>query len=128
MRDWVQLARRNAWTLVALLALWPLGAALEQWLNPYYLQIVVYIGINVILAVSLNLINGVTGQFSLGHAGFLAVGAYVSAAITLLAWPAAAMPPANTATTNPSTAGAPAGHASSVMAALTYAPTARKPA
>jgi len=90
MRDWVQLARRNAWTLVALLALWPLGAALEQWLNPYYLQIVVYIGINVILAVSLNLINGVTGQFSLGHAGFLAVGAYVSAAITLLAWPAGA--------------------------------------
>ena len=34
------------------------------------------IGINIILAVSLNLINGYTGQFSLGHAGFMAVGAY----------------------------------------------------
>jgi branched-chain amino acid transport system permease protein len=90
MSDWAHLARRNAWPVVALLVLWPLGAALRQWLNPYYLQIVVYIGINVILAVSLNLINGVTGQFSLGHAGFLAVGAYVSAAVTLFAWPAGA--------------------------------------
>ena len=35
------------------------------------------IGINVIMSVSLNLINGYTGQFSLGHAGFMAVGAYV---------------------------------------------------
>ena len=34
------------------------------------------VGINIILAVSLNLINGYTGQFSLGHAGFMAVGAY----------------------------------------------------
>jgi len=39
-------------------------------------------GINVVLAVSLNLINGVTGQFSLGHAGFMAVGGYVAAGIT----------------------------------------------
>ncbi len=36
------------------------------------------VGINVILAVSLNLINGITGQFSIGHAGFMAVGAYVT--------------------------------------------------
>jgi branched-chain amino acid transport system permease protein len=41
------------------------------------------VGINIILAVSLNLVNGYTGQFSLGHAGFMAVGAYTSAAITL---------------------------------------------
>src|SRR5580693_8278051 len=40
------------------------------------------IGIAIIMAVSLNLINGYTGQFSLGHAGFMAVGAYVSAVIT----------------------------------------------
>jgi branched-chain amino acid transport system permease protein len=39
-------------------------------------------GINVILAVSLNLINGFTGQFSLGHAGFMAVGAYAAATLT----------------------------------------------
>jgi branched-chain amino acid transport system permease protein len=38
--------------------------------------------INVILAVSLNLINGFTGQLSLGHAGFMAIGAYVSVIIT----------------------------------------------
>ncbi|MEP6810229.1 MAG: branched-chain amino acid ABC transporter permease, partial [Chthoniobacterales bacterium] len=48
-------------------------------INPYYLQVVLFIGINVTLATSLNLINGYTGQFSLGHAGFMAVGAYASA-------------------------------------------------
>ena len=41
-------------------------------------------GINVILAVSLNLVNGFTGQFSIGHAGFMAVGAYASAMFSLL--------------------------------------------
>ena len=40
------------------------------------------IGINIILSVSLNLINGYTGQFSLGHAGFMAVGAYVGVVLT----------------------------------------------
>lgn len=48
-------------------------------INSYYLQVVIFIGINITLAVSLNLINGYTGQFSLGHAGFMAIGAYVSA-------------------------------------------------
>jgi len=79
--------RRNVVGLALVAAQWPLGAALGAWLNPYYLQIVVYIGINIILAVSLNLINGVAGQFSLGHAGFMAIGAYVSAAVTVLVWP-----------------------------------------
>ena len=51
-------------------------------INPYWLMILLTIGINIILAVSLNLINGYTGQFSLGHAGFMAVGAYTSAVIT----------------------------------------------
>jgi len=41
------------------------------------------IGIAIILAVSLNVVNGFTGQFSLGHAGFMAVGAYTTAKITL---------------------------------------------
>lgn len=40
------------------------------------------IAINIILVVSLNLINGFTGQFSLGHAGFMSVGAYASAILT----------------------------------------------
>jgi branched-chain amino acid transport system permease protein len=52
-------------------------------ISPYYLQILSLAGINIILAVSLNLINGFTGQFSIGHAGFMAIGAYVSAFLTL---------------------------------------------
>lgn len=54
----------------------------------YFTGVLVVAWINVILAVSLNLINGFTGQFSLGHAGFMAVGAYVSALLTIhLNWP-----------------------------------------
>jgi branched-chain amino acid transport system permease protein len=51
--------------------------------NRYYLGIAIDVGIGIILAVSLNLINGYTGQFSLGHAGFMAVGGYTSAKLTL---------------------------------------------
>ncbi|MGN0941945.1 MAG: branched-chain amino acid ABC transporter permease [Selenomonadaceae bacterium] len=43
---------------------------------------IILIGINIIMSTSLNLINGYTGQFSLGHAGFMAVGAYVSVIAT----------------------------------------------
>ena len=50
--------------------------------NPYFLDIALTCGINITLAVSLNLINGYTGQFSLGHAGFMAIGAYSSAVLT----------------------------------------------
>ena len=45
----------------------------------YYYAVLMQIGINIILGASLNLVNGYTGQFSLGHAGFMAVGAYASA-------------------------------------------------
>ena len=44
---------------------------------------IITIGISIILGVSLNLINGFTGQFSLGHAGFMAVGAYTGAILTM---------------------------------------------
>jgi branched-chain amino acid transport system permease protein len=54
----------------------------DNWLNPRYALLLLYIALNVILVVGLNLINGFAGQFSLGHAGFMAVGAYVSAALT----------------------------------------------
>ncbi|HEY6192456.1 MAG TPA: branched-chain amino acid ABC transporter permease [Bacteroidota bacterium] len=54
----------------------------QSQINPYFLQIIVYIGINIILATSLNLINGFTGQFSLGHAGFMAIGGYTAALIS----------------------------------------------
>jgi branched-chain amino acid transport system permease protein len=56
-------------------------------IDPYFLDVITGVGINIILAVSLNLVNGYTGQFSLGHAGFMSVGAYLSAAVTLLAGP-----------------------------------------
>lgn len=48
-------------------------------INPYFARIAMLSGIAITLAVSLNLINGFTGQFSIGHAGFMAVGAYSSA-------------------------------------------------
>lgn len=52
-------------------------------LNPYYTQILIIIGINIILASSLNLITGFTGQLTLGHAGFMSIGGYTAAIITL---------------------------------------------
>ena len=51
-------------------------------LNSFWQLNILVIGINIIMAVSLNLINGYTGQFSLGHAGFMAVGAYVGVICT----------------------------------------------
>ncbi|MBE1555582.1 branched-chain amino acid ABC transporter permease [Sporosarcina limicola] len=52
-------------------------------LDDFYSNILIFMSINIILAVSLHLIIGITGQFSLGHAGFLAVGAYISAIVTM---------------------------------------------
>jgi len=52
-------------------------------IDDYFLDILLNVGINVTLAVSLNLVNGHTGQFSLGHAGFMAVGAYGASIVTL---------------------------------------------
>ena len=52
-------------------------------IGPFWELNLVLIGINIILASSLNLINGFTGQFSIGHAGFMAVGAYVSAVLSV---------------------------------------------
>lgn len=52
-------------------------------LNRQYTSLLVPIGINVMLAVSLNLITGFLGELTLGHAGFMSIGAYVGALITL---------------------------------------------
>src|SRR5215218_93252 len=64
-----------------LAALWPLNRLMEEYMDPYFLRVLVLIGINITLATSLNLINGITGQFSLGHAGFMAIGAYTAGAL-----------------------------------------------
>jgi len=68
---------RRALLFTALSAL--VATAVSAVLPEYYAGIALAIGINALLAVSLNLVNGITGQFSLGHAGFMAVGAYCAA-------------------------------------------------
>lgn len=69
-------------TILSLAAMFIFGAVLwqaETFLGDYQIYIAKLIFINIILALSLNLIYGFTGLFSLGHAGFIAIGAYVSA-------------------------------------------------
>lgn len=64
--------------IAALLAIFQGGA-----LTGYSQYVVMMIGINIILTVSLNLVNGYMGEFSCGHAGFMAVGAYVASILTV---------------------------------------------
>jgi branched-chain amino acid transport system permease protein len=73
--------RRAGIALAVVLGLIGLELALEALLIEYAQRILLLAGINVILAVSLNLINGTTGQFSIGHAGFMAIGAYTAAVV-----------------------------------------------
>jgi branched-chain amino acid transport system permease protein len=75
------LPKSQLWLLLALVAA-GVASALSRFLDPYILDVVMGVGIAITLASSLNLINGFTGQFSLGHAGFMAVGAYTSAMLT----------------------------------------------
>ena len=79
--------KRGLLWLGAVLVLAALEPNLRGLIGAYNYQILVLIGVNIILAVSLNLINGFTGQFSIGHAGFYAVGAYTSAALVRYAGP-----------------------------------------
>jgi branched-chain amino acid transport system permease protein len=69
--------------LLAVNAMLSRGGLFGFGFDDYYGRLLVFIGINAILAVSLNLITGFTGQFSIGHAGFMAVGAYSSAYLTV---------------------------------------------
>ena len=52
-------------------------------LNDYYLRILAMVAINIILTTSLNMTNGFSGDFSLGHAAFMSIGAYLAAILTL---------------------------------------------
>ena len=49
---------------------------------PFLVILSLGVGVNIILAVSLNIVNGMTGQFSIGHAGFMAVGAYIAGVVS----------------------------------------------
>jgi branched-chain amino acid transport system permease protein len=74
-------------TILAIAIVWGIDWAASRAVNPYIYRVLVLCSINVMLALSLNLVNGITGQFSIGHAGFMAVGAYASAAFTVYAVP-----------------------------------------
>jgi branched-chain amino acid transport system permease protein len=69
------------WALVLFLLL--IGASWTGWLDSYSQLVILFIGINIIMSTSLNLINGYMGEFSCGHAGFMAVGAYVTSLLTV---------------------------------------------
>ena len=58
--------------------------AKEELISLYLLSVLMFMGVNVILATSLNLVNGYMGEFSCGHAGFMCVGAYVSSILGVL--------------------------------------------
>jgi branched-chain amino acid transport system permease protein len=79
------MGRRAPWlgALVAVVAGAVLVYAASATLNPYLLSIIAFVGINVILAVSLNITNGFTGLFSLGHPAFMTIGGYVTAILIL---------------------------------------------
>jgi branched-chain amino acid transport system permease protein len=66
----------NSAIVILIAALWPISGAFDKYMDNYVLDVLIRTGFAIILAVSLNLINGITGQFSLGHAGFMAIGAY----------------------------------------------------
>lgn len=69
----------------------PLGVAWglshTEILNLYQQQVLMYVGINIILTLSLNLVNGYMGEFSVGHAGFMALGAYTASLLTVAVFP-----------------------------------------
>jgi len=65
--------------LIAFISLAVLGLGINFGLNEYIQFTLLLIMVNCLMAMSLNLVNGYTGQFSLGHAGFMAIGAYFAA-------------------------------------------------
>jgi branched-chain amino acid transport system permease protein len=81
----MKLKRNHLYTLAALVAFVALLFIVDLLVDSYTRRIFNLCAIYIVLALSLNLINGFTGLFSLGHAGFMAVGAYVSALLTMTA-------------------------------------------
>lgn len=79
------LRKRDLITLILSLILFGVLYGLMEtgFIGSFWKLNIFLICINIIMAVSLNLINGYTGQFSLGHAGFMAVGAYVGVVCTV---------------------------------------------
>lgn len=81
---------RKRWLMpLLLLFIFALTLVIHQFelLDPYVQLIIMYVGINIILTLSLNLINGYMGEFSVGHAGFMAIGAYIASFLTVKIFP-----------------------------------------
>lgn len=83
--------RPGAWVAIVgnalpMLSVIVLAVLMQQVVGPvvksYWADVLLNVGVSIILAVSLNIVNGYTGQFSIGHAGFMAVGGYVAASAT----------------------------------------------
>lgn len=74
--------RKTLYVVGAIAVLIALQLAMKSALDAYVVRVISICGINVMLAVALNLVNGTTGQFSIGHAGFMAVGAYAGAIVS----------------------------------------------
>jgi branched-chain amino acid transport system permease protein len=73
----------SAWPIVAGIALaWALQQLLAPLIGPFYAKVLLDIGIAIVAAGSLNIVNGLAGQFSIGHAGFMMVGGYTAAWVT----------------------------------------------
>lgn len=78
------LNKKNMLVLLAVIAFYAITGFLINVgiIDSFIFLNIVLVGINIILAVSLNLITGFTGQFSLGHAAFMSIGAYASGILT----------------------------------------------
>ena len=79
-----RLGASGAGWIALLVALVLFDLSVPQLVNSYVWQIIIRVGIYITLAVSLNIINGIAGQFSMGHAGFMAVGGYTAAYLTMM--------------------------------------------
>jgi branched-chain amino acid transport system permease protein len=79
----MKIKRNTILTIAAIAVFYGLLAIADSFLNTYWLRILNLCAVYTIFAVTFNLIYGYTGQFSLGHAGFAAIGAYVGALLTM---------------------------------------------
>ena len=79
----MKIKRNTILTIAAIAVFYGLLAVADKFLNTYWLRILNLCAVYTIFAVTFNLIYGYTGQFSLGHAGFAAIGAYVGALLTM---------------------------------------------
>ena len=69
--------------LSGLIFLLTVGLSWAGWLDSYAQLVIMFICVNIVMSASLNLINGYMGEFSVGHAGFMAIGAYGTSVLTV---------------------------------------------